>query len=380
MSASDSFSIQPVSTSAQARDFYQLKRNLYRDNDVVVFPLKSMEKLQLDTERHPFYKHASREMFVCYRDRSIVGRIVAIKDDLHNQHHDDRVGFFGFFEAIEDQVIVDALIEAAAQWLKKRGCESIRGPVNPSMKSDFGVLVDGTDESPMIMTGYTLKRYQTQLQAAGLASIKRFFAFKYISDESDTKSEKWIHLKSAKQKILSRYPKLDLRTVSAENFDETMRDVNELGNKVRSLGWGFVPLTSDELNFMIKNLRRVIRYDTIHVAYWEGQLVGYIVTIPDINWALKRAKGPFDWLRMLQMPGLIKKTPYGRVIALGVDDQFRKKGIAMLLIQELVENFSAFQKWEFSWVDEANMKSIRAIGRTLPLVKSRVYELFEKAI
>ena len=83
---------------------------------------------------------------------------------------------------------------------------------------------------------------------------------------------------------------------------------------------------------------------------------------------------------MLQMPRLIKKTPYGRVIALGVDDQFRTKGIAMLLIQELVENYTAFKKWEFSWVDEANLKSIRAIDRTLPLLKSRVYELFEKSI
>ncbi|MCP4778973.1 MAG: GNAT family N-acetyltransferase, partial [Planctomycetaceae bacterium] len=92
MSASASLSIQPVSTSAQARDFYQLRRKLYRDNKVVVFPLKSMEKLQLDTERHPFYKHASREMFVCYRNGQTVGRIVAIKDDLHNEHHNDRVG------------------------------------------------------------------------------------------------------------------------------------------------------------------------------------------------------------------------------------------------------------------------------------------------
>ncbi|MDB4399734.1 hypothetical protein N9007_01385, partial [bacterium] len=127
MSASASFSIQPVSTSAQARDFYRLKRKLYRGNEVVVFPLKSMEKLQLDTQRHPFYQHASREMFVCYRDNAVVGRIVAIKDDLHNEHHGDRVGFFGFFEAIDDQVIVDALIEAAANWLKKQGCNSIRG-------------------------------------------------------------------------------------------------------------------------------------------------------------------------------------------------------------------------------------------------------------
>ena len=89
-----------------------------------------MERLQLDVDRHPFYQHASRQLFVCYRDGAPVGRIVAIKDDLHNQHTNDRVGFFGFFETIDDQQVVDRLIDSAANWLRKLGCQSMRGPVN----------------------------------------------------------------------------------------------------------------------------------------------------------------------------------------------------------------------------------------------------------
>jgi GNAT superfamily N-acetyltransferase len=131
---------------------------------------------------------------------------------------------------------------------------------------------------------------------------------------------------------------------------------------------------------MIKNLRRVIRFEFIHTAYWDDQLVGYIVSIPDVNWALKRAKGKWDWLRMLQMPALIKKAKRSRVIALGVDENFRSKGIAMLLIQKLIEKHDEFEEWEFSWVDEANLKSIRAIDGAIPLVKNKVYRLYEKQI
>ncbi len=159
-----------------------------------------------------------------------------------------------------------------------------------------------------------------------------------------------------------------------------MREVNELGNTVRSEGWGFVPLTDAELDFMINNLRRVIRYDTIHVAYWDNKLVGYIISIPDVNWALQRAVGPWDWLRMIQLPRLIRRTPRARVIALGVDDDYRNKGIAMLLILGLVNTYDAFEEWEFSWVLEDNIRSIRAIGRTLPLVNTKTYELYEKPI
>ena len=57
-------------------------------------------------------------MFVCYRDGEPVGRIVAIKDDMHNQYNRDRVGFFGFFEAIDDQPVVNRFVDSAADWLR----------------------------------------------------------------------------------------------------------------------------------------------------------------------------------------------------------------------------------------------------------------------
>ncbi len=369
-----------VRTRAQMRDFFSLKRKIYRNDPAVVYPLRSMERLQLDADRHPFYQHASREMFVCYRGHEPVGRIVAIKDDMHNHHNDDQVGFFGFFEAIDDQRIVNSLLDSAADWLRNHGCQSMRGPVNPSMKSDFGVVVDGNRYLPMIMMGHTPQRYQGHFHKAGLSTQRRFFAFRFRASDVAPIRDKWDQLLETRKKILNRYPQVELRSVSKSTFDSTMRDVNELGNKVRAGGWGFVPLTEAELEFMITNLRRVIRYDMIHVAYWEGVLVGYIVMIPDVNWALKRAKGYFDWIRLLQMPLLIRRTPQCRVIALGVDENFRTKGIAMLLILELVRTYDAFEEWEFSWVDEANLRSLRVIGRTLPLVKTKTYELFEKPI
>jgi GNAT superfamily N-acetyltransferase len=376
----DSLRIEVVANQKQVRDFFSLRKKLYTNDPAAVFPLQSMERLQLDTDKHPFYEHATREMFVCYRDSTVVGRVVAIKDVMHNEHNDDRVGFFGFFEAIDDQAVVDELISAAAEWLKKNGCDSMRGPVNPSMKSDFGVVVDGNEHSPMIMMGYSKRRYKEQLEKAGLAVAQRFFAFRFRAEEHKTSEDNWERLRSAEARILKRYPKIELRPVNDSNFEETMREVNALGNVVRSEGWGFVPLTKAELAFMVKNLRRVIQYDKIHVAYWDGELVGYIVTIPDVNWALKRAKGRWDWLRMLQMPRLLKRTPKSRVIALGVDENYRNKGVAMLLILQLVEMYDAFEEWEFSWVLESNLRSIRAIGRTIPLVKTKTYELFEKTV
>ncbi len=375
-----SLSIEPVRSPKQERDFFALRKIIYHDDPNVVYPLSSMERKQLNPSVHPFFEHATREMFVCYRDGTPVGRIVAVHDQMHNDQHNDKVGFFGCFETIDNPQVVELLITTGQQWLKEKGCDTIRGPVNPSMKSDFGVLVEGNNDPPCIMMGYSPQRYDRQLKEAGFSVAKQFFAFRYLTKDGSETSLRWDRISKTQTKILKRYPALNFRKVNESNLETALRDINELGNIVRSKGWGFVPLTENELLFMIKNLRRVIRFEFIHTAYWDDQLVGYIVSIPDVNWALKRTVGKWDWLRMIQMPSLMKRAKRCRIIALGVDENFRTKGIAMLLIQKIIESHRAYEEWEFSWVDEANLKSIRAIDRAIPLVRNKTYRLYEKPI
>ena len=339
-----------------------------------------MERMQVSS-KNPFFQHARMEAYVCYRDQKPVGRIAAIKDDLHNSYCQDQVGFFGFFEAVDDQAVVERLISAAQHWLHRQGCAVMRGPVNPSMKSEFGVLIEGHHIPPTIMMAHSPARYDRHLLEADFQVAKTFYAFHYdVKKMHGLPNPKWDELYDAAAKIQQRYPQLTFRHVEAGNYAETLRGINELGNQVRSEGWGFVPLTSAELEFMIKNLKPVIRFDMIHVAYWHDQLVGYIVNIPDVNWALQRTWGRWDWLRLLQLPFLIPHSRRTRVIALGVDPKLRTKGVAMLLIKQLVDRHVEFDDWEFSWVLEDNLKSIRAIGRVFQLDRYKTYRLYERAI
>ena len=167
----------------------------------------------------------------------------------------------------------------------------------------------------------------------GCELAKQFYAYR-IEPHNDLAKHKirFDRLQRAEAKIMRRYPQLHFKSVDKHSFEQTLRDINELGNVVRRHGFGFVPLTEPELTFMIQNLRRVIRFDMIHVAYWEDELVGFIVNIPDINWVLSKTIGGPDWLRMIQIPLLSRFCPRSRVIALGVHEDFRKKGIAIMLI------------------------------------------------
>lgn len=374
--------VRSVCSRSQENDFFSLRRQIYQNDPSAVFHLSKMERQLVDVDQHPFYQHGSRELFVAYRDGKPVGRVAAIKDDLQRDYDGNRLGFFGFFECENDHAVARQLLNAATRWLVANDCDTVRGPVNPSMKGEFGVLVSGHETTPSIMTMHNHQYYKALLEAEGFSVVRSFFSFLFESSTADSEavSTKWKKLFSARDRILKRFPQLSFRAVDKSSFESVMRDVNSLSNRVRSAGWGYVPLTEAELNFMITNLRRVIRYDMIHVAYWNDEMVGYIVNIPDVNWALKRTWGTADWMRMIQLPFLIPKATRSRVIALGVDEAFRTKGIAMLLIARLVEVYDQFDEWEFSWVDAENMKSIRAIERTLPLVQNKKFELYEKSL
>ena len=376
--------VLPVESKRQWSDFFELRRFIYRDDPNVVFPLRFMEKLQLDTEKHPFYLHAIRQPYICYLDGKAVGRLVAIKDHLFYEHHQDHVGFFGFFESINDPEVSGALIEHGSKWLLEQGCTSIRGPMSPSMKGEFGVLVHGHDDPPLVMMGYTPKYYEDLLLGAGFEVCREFFAYLYdVPNTREAVMAQEPELRNVTEKVLRRYPKLRVGNVNKQNLESEIRNINVLANVVRSSSYGYVPLTEEELNFMVKQLRRVIDPQTLLVAYWEDKLVGYCINVPDINWALRKTVGRSDLVRLPQFLYWLKRTQRSRVIGLGADENYRRRGVGVLLSSEMRYRGTrqeAIKQWEFSWVDSQNTASMRAIGRTMPLVHYKTLRLYEKPL
>ena len=374
--------IRSVDSKREFKRFFDFRRELYRDDPHVVFPMRFMESTLLDPNKHPFYEHGRRQAFLAEANGRVDGRIVAIKDDMHNQCYDDAVGFFGFFECIDDPNVAKQLLATAEKWLVENGCDTMRGPVNPSMKSDFGALVFGHDSPPFVMMGHSPDYYERLLLDNGLAVIREFNAYWFNNDETGERAFAHEAEQSERRaKIFERYPQLRIGNVDRNSFASTLREINTLGNRVRAGGWGFVPLTDAELEFMIKQLRRVLDPHTMLTAYWDDKLVGYCVSVPDINWALRKSKGKHDWMRLPQFFYWLKKTKRSRVIALGADPEYRHRGVGILLSTEMRYRglrSQRFRQWEFSWIDTKNEASIRTTARTMTLEHYKTYRLYQK--
>jgi len=373
--------IETVESRRQRADFYRVKCDLYRNDPHAVIPLKRMEWSLLDSEKHPFFEHARRQVWVAYRGKRPVGRVAAIVDDLFNTHHSNRTGFFGFFDSPDDPEVAELLMSTASDWLRDEGCNVMRGPMNPSMKSDFGVLIEGHSQPPFVMMAHTHGYYDGLLQQQGMLPIRRFYSFLTELDaQADEAKIRFAKLGSVYDRVLKRFPELSVRTATQKTLDAMLRDINRIGNVVRSKGWGFVPLTESELDYMVSQLRRIIDPMTVIGAYMGDQMVGYNVTIPNVNWALKKCWGRADWIRIPQLLYWLKRIPEVRDIALGVDPEIRAKGISTLVTKRMTDEWHRFSRWEFGWVDEDNLPSMDALQRCLPLRRYKTYQVYEMPI
>jgi GNAT superfamily N-acetyltransferase len=278
--------------------------------------------------------------------------------------------------------VAAGLLGAAERWLRQRGCDAMRGPLNPSMKSDFGILVEGHQHPPYIMMSHTSKFYHELLEKNGFAVLRSFFAIAmdgHIRWQSH--EQHWAAYEKLCQKIRDRYPQITIRASSKACLGADIRRINELGNLVRAENWGFVPFTPAELDNTVAQLKRVLNPKITFLAEIGERLVGYIMAMPDLNWALQKTIGPWDWLRMPQLLYWLRRCERLRIFGLGVTPELRHSGLAGLLIKRLFDDWSVrYPVWELSWVDSENIRSLRAIRGFVPEEPYKKYHLYERPI
>ncbi len=155
--------IRQVTTKKERKQFITFAWQIYRNDPELnknwVPPVIDDYMKTLDTKVFPLYDHADLAMFTAWKDGSIAGTIAAIANRRHNEVHADKVGFWGFFECVNDQKVSSALFDAAARWLKGKGLNAMRGPVSPSMNDQCGMLTKGYDSPPVFLMLYNPPYY-----------------------------------------------------------------------------------------------------------------------------------------------------------------------------------------------------------------------------
>ncbi len=366
-------SIEAARSRRAMRAFLGYPYTLYRGDPVWIPPLRMAERALMNQRKNPFFAHAEAEHFLARRDGRIVGRIAACTNQLHNDTHEDEIGFFGFFDVAEgDQEAATALVEAARTWCAERGRAPILGPCSYSTNDMCGVLVEGFDKHPMILMPHNRPDYDALLCGAGLSGVKDLLAYQLKTE---------IEIPERFERVVTRRLErtgTTIRDVRTDDPDNEGRILKDLYNRSWEKNWGFVPATDAEFEHAVKDLTPLVDPELSGIAERDGQPLGFSLFIKDLNEVLRGMNGrlfPLGWLKLLR--GL-KRVRWRRCILLGVVREARGGAINEALFLRAIKQAKrlGIPGAEAGWVLEDNSairRPIEAVGGTI----DKRYRLYE---
>jgi hypothetical protein len=366
--------VRPVETRSQQKRFVNLPWRIYRDDPCWIPPLVMSQEELLGFRACPFYEKSRSRSFLATRGAQDVGRITAIVNAGHIERYNEQRGFFGFFECDDDPVAAKALFDAAKDWLHAQGMTSIRGPANPSLNYECGLLIEGFDTAPFFMMTHNKPYYAGLVEAQGFGKVEDLYAFwGQLSMLSSLDAKLGVMVEGVKERF-----GVTVRPLDRSRFDEEVRMFLEIYNSSLSGTWGFVPLTPAEINHMAASLKHLIVPELALVAEVEGRPIGTVFCLLDYNPRIKAINGrlfPFGFLKLLWNKKAIKRM---RAISTNVIPEYQAWGVGLVLHAALVPRLFdwGMQEVEFSWVLESNHLSKRTLERGGALVtkKYRIYQ------
>jgi hypothetical protein len=373
----NSIEIKKVQSNKELMQFIKMPWNIYKNDPNWVPPLIMDRKKLLDKKKNPFFQHAEMDLFLAFKDGNIAGRIAAITNENHNKFHEDNVGFFGFFESIDDLEVTKKLFETAESWIKEKGKDGVIGPMSPSSNDEMGLLVDGFDSPPYVLMCHNPEYYIKLIENAGYKKAKDLWAW-YIDSETANKniSEKMFRVA---EKSTEKFG-LTIRNINFKNMDEEVKNLKEVYNNAWSKNWGFVPMTDEEFNHMAADLKQVADPDFIFIVEKDGRPIGFSLTLPNINEVLINIKnGKLFPTGLFKLLFGLKKVKTVRVITLGIIKEYQFGGFSSIMILKSIKTAldKGLQGGEMSWILEDN-HAMNSPIESLGSKKHKTYRIYQK--
>ena len=374
---SDHVVVRPAVSWRDHRRFQRLAWSIYAGDLNWVPPILAQERQLLGWGRHPFFDNAEIITLLAQRGGRVVGRLAVIVNHIHNRKYNERRGFFGFFECVDDATVARSLFEAAHAWLRQRGMTAVRGPVNPSLNYTCGLLVDGFDRPPCFLMTYNPPYYAALVESCGFTKSQDMYAYEVDMSRLAALTARY---KPAVLAALESF-KLVIRPFDPGKYQKQTETYLDIYNRSLEGTWGFTPLQPREARHIAGELRHVIVPQLAVFAEIGGQTIGAVLALLDYNQILRKLNGrlfPFGFARLLTGRRHITAA---RVMAITMVPGYQNAGLGIVLLDNLVGAVAEWgiERYEFSWVLESNVRSRGTLERAETKITS-TYRLYDRAL
>lgn len=365
------------SNRADQKAFIRLPWSLYAGDPNWVPPLIGQQKEFVGFSKHPFYDHNRCECFLVFKDGQPVGRVTALVNVAHNERFKERRGFLGFFECIDDTAASGPLLAEACKYLTEQGMTDVRGPANPSLNQEVGMLVDGFDSPPTFMMTYNPAFYEKLWLEFGFEKVQDLYAFEGHIDMIANLDPK---LAFVIEEIKRRF-NVKVRPFNTKKFTEEVNLFLDIYNRSLVGTWGFVPLSDREVAHQAKGLKHLLLPELTTIVEVDGRPIGAGLGLLDFNPVIKQINGrlfPFGFLKLLRSK---RKLDRVRLMSTNVLPEFQKWGFGLLALEGMLPHISklGIKTGEFSWVLESNHLSRASLERS-GLLRNKTYRIYDRSL
>jgi GNAT superfamily N-acetyltransferase len=369
--------IRRVRTKSARNVFVKMAWRFYENDPLWVPPLISDQLAFIDPARGVFFDHGEAELFLAYRGAEPVGRISAHVNRRYDDIFGGKKGFVGFFESENGVETAQALFNAAENWLRAKGRDVAEGPMSFGIYDETGILIDGFDTPPYVLTTYNPRYYQSLFEACGWEKSIDWYAFRGRRGSTD-------------ERLDPRYFKLTEKVVKREGIVFRPMDVKKHLEReaeiVRDIfavawnrNWGHVPFSDKEFQRLKESIVAMVSPELSLIAELDGKPIAFTLSLYDANVAVKRIDGrlfPFGFLKLLTG---IKKTNRFRLILMGVLEEYRNQGVEVALYTKVIEDGirMGFRESEASMIVENNERMLSSLSH-LVMERYKTWRVFKK--
>lgn len=369
--------IQEIEDKKGLKNFIKVPWDLYQSDPNWVPPLKGQLLKTLNGKNNPLFMCGPHTFFMALRDERPVARVMVGINEKLNREKKKKEGYISLFESINDEYTAFSLLEKAQEWLRKRGVETVVGPVSPTNGDDNrGLLVKGFDGPPVLMNSYNPKYYPELFEKFGFTKDIDLYA--YYFDSSNLPVERY----SKVVKYAMKKFNFQIDRFNVKNIDREIKDIKKVLDVAMPESWQHLtPPSLDEVHAEFNSLKKFMDPDLVYIARAGDEPIGFVVALPDYNQVLKKLNGRLFPIGALKFLWYKRKINGVRIFVQFVVPKFHNKAVNGAIFYQLMlrGREKGYLYGEGSTIAEMNKESIRSVeGAGGKLY--RIYRLYRKYI
>lgn len=366
-----SVSIKPVKSRRELRWFIKLPAEIHLGHAQWVPPLYALERRYFNPRINPSLKSHEINLLLAYRGNLVVGRLMLGIHHAYNSLCGEKNARFSSFECRNDPEAAEALLDHAEQWSRDRGMDKLVGPLGLSdtLPEPQGLLIEGYEFNPAILTNCNFPYLIEFLERAGYRKDVDYVAYKVpIPGELPEFYRKITQrvLRKKRYELLEFRRTRDLKAYAASVF-------NLMNESFRGF-YGYMPHETGDIARIPGFAVRILAPRCVKLASHQGEIVGFILALPNMSTGIRRSKGRLLPLGILRMVRAAKRSPQLDLLFGAIKEGHRGRGVDVLMAAKLLEDAADSG---FVFLDShLELESNTRIRNEMEAMGGRVYKRF----